>query len=207
MRAATSCFYAFFRRQAFDAGGVSLEALRTASDDHMRRMEDALQKQVSAALSHVAQGFLDYRPDNLQPDQRPLKEFYKNPLILATQREGGTSLALSICSSGLFDPQRHPFLQHNAVGNPRLHDQLTRTEGLDRDSRDLCERSLGTIYEGLVASHLEARESSHEGWSIALTAEKRECRATGRYYTQDALVRYMAAETLGPVLHRAIAVA
>ena len=62
-------FYAFFRRQAFEPGDLSIEAIRLASVDYARGVGDSLKVQVYEALRHVAQGFLDYPPNNLQSDQ------------------------------------------------------------------------------------------------------------------------------------------
>lgn len=63
-------FYAFFRRQAFDPGDGSIEAIRQASIEYARGVSDSLKTQVYEALRHVAQGFLDYQPNALQSDPR-----------------------------------------------------------------------------------------------------------------------------------------
>ena len=75
-------FYTFFRRQAFDPGDLSIEALRQASVEYARGVSNSLKTQVYEALRHVAQGFLDYQPNMLQPDPQTLKQIYDNSLIL-----------------------------------------------------------------------------------------------------------------------------
>jgi hypothetical protein len=75
-------FYAFFRRQTFEPGDLSIEAIRLASADYARGVGDSLKAQVYEALRHVAQGFLDYRPNTLQPDPDTLKAIYDHVLIV-----------------------------------------------------------------------------------------------------------------------------
>ncbi|TMC24006.1 MAG: hypothetical protein E6J34_01205 [Chloroflexi bacterium] len=75
-------FYAFFRRQAFDEDDLSIEAIRQESVDYARAVSDSLKLQVYDALRHIAQGFLDYQPNNLKPDEQTLKQIYDSSLIL-----------------------------------------------------------------------------------------------------------------------------
>ena len=75
-------FYAFFRREAFDDGALSLAAVLKESADYAHRIGEDLKKQVYIALRHIAQGFLDHAPNNLQPDAATLKTIYDNSLIL-----------------------------------------------------------------------------------------------------------------------------
>ena len=262
-------FYAFFRRQAFDAGDLSIEALRQASVEYARGVSNSLKMQVYEALRHVAQGFLDYQPNRLQPDAEMLKQIYDNALILlyrllfilyAEARDllpvhenhnygeyysldrikrgiqqnlkvgislvpnaailwaqlrqlfqiidvGNPALNVTTFNGGLFNPQRHPFLEQYAVGDLHLQqaiDKLARVGGQFVDYRDLAERHLGTIYEGLLEFHLEIMEVSDGGWSVDLKNERGERKTTGSYYTPDYIVKYMVEETLGPVLRQAV---
>jgi len=263
-------FYAFFRRQAFEPGDLSIEAIRLASADYARAVGDSLKAQVYEALRHVAQGFLDYRPNTLQPDPNTLKAIYDNALIvlyrllfilyaearellpvrenpgyresysldrmkkeiqknLAARKlllpntatlwpqlkvlfsildEGSPPLSVATFNGGLFDPKRHPFLEQYAVGDQHLQqaiDHLARVGGQFVDYRDLAERHLGTIYEGLLEFHLEKIDPPDHGWTIDLKTEKGERKATGSYYTPDYIVKYIVEETLGPVLGKAAA--
>ena len=123
-------------------------------------------------------------------------------------REGSPTLDVSTFNGGLFNPERHPFLEKYAVGDYHLQlaiDKLARVDGQFVDYRDLSERHIGTIYEGLLEFHLETMASPEEGWTIDLKNEKGERKATGSYYTPDYVVKYMVEETLGPVLRNAIA--
>ena len=263
-------FYAFFRRQAFEPGDLGIEAIRLASADYARGVGDSLKAQVYEALRHVAQGFLDYRPNHLQPDPDTLKAIYDHALIVlyrllfilyaearellpvrenagyresyslesikkGIQRnlsarkpllpntatlwpqlkalfsiidEGSPPLSVATFNGGLFDPQRHPFLEQYAVGDQHLQqaiDKLARVDGQFVDYRDLAERHLGTIYEGLLEFHLEKVDPPDHGWTLDLKTEKGERKATGSYYTPDYIVKYIVEETLGPVLGRAAA--
>ncbi|GHO59197.1 hypothetical protein KSB_76720 [Ktedonobacter robiniae] len=262
-------FYVFFRRQAFDPGNLSIDTIREASVDYARGVSNSLKAQVFEALRHVAQGFLDYQPNRLQPNAKTLKHIYNNSLILlyrllfilyAESRDllpihespgygqyysldhikkgiqqnlqmgirlssnaatlwgqlkalfkiiekGDSDLNVTTFNGGLFNPERHPFLEDYTVGDFHLQraiDQLARVEGKFVDYRDLAERHLGTIYEGLLEFHLEVLEKPEDGWTIDLKNEKGERKVTGSYYTPDYIVKYMVEETLGPVLRQAV---
>jgi hypothetical protein len=84
-------------------------------------------------------------------------------------------------------------------------DKLACVDGQFVDYRDLAERHLGTIYEGLLEFHLETMDTPESGWTIDLKNEKGERKITGSYYTPDYIVKYMVEETLGPVLRQAVA--
>jgi hypothetical protein len=122
--------------------------------------------------------------------------------------EGSPPLKVATFNGGLFDPARHPFLEQHSIGDAHLQqaiDKLARVEGQFVDYRDLAERHLGTIYEGLLEFHLEPLETPEDGWTVALVNAKGERKATGSYYTPDYIVKYMVEETLGPLLRRAVA--
>lgn len=128
---------------------------------------------------------------------------------------GDPPLHISTFNGGLFDPQRHAFLERNEIGDARLQqavDMLARVNGQFIDYRDLSVRNLGTIYERLLEYHLAATGATgatgtteeHDGWTISLLNSKGEQRkATGSYYTPDFIVKYIVDATVGPVLQRA----
>lgn len=72
-------FYLFFSRTAFD--GRIDNYLRT-SLEYADGVGDSLKTQVFEALLHIAQGFLDYKANDLQPTTETLREIYDNSLIL-----------------------------------------------------------------------------------------------------------------------------
>jgi hypothetical protein len=252
-------FYAFFRRQAFEPGVLGLEEVRTASVDYARGVGNSLKAQVYEALRHVAQGFLDYRPNHLQPDAETLPTIYENALIVLSRLlfllyaearallpiqenayyrknysldglkkrvqknvvtrmlllptsgllwahvyalftiidEGSPPLSVATFDGGLFDPERHPFLERHAVGDFHLQlaiEKLTRVDGQFVDYRDLAERHLGTIYEGLLEFHLEPLSTPEDGWTIDLRTASGQRKASGSYYTPDYIVKYMVEE-------------
>ncbi len=122
---------------------------------------------------------------------------------------GSPPLQVATFNGGLFDPQRHPFLERNSVGDAHLQhaiDKLTRVDGQFVDYRDLAEQHLGTIYQGLLEYHLEAILPD-DRWSVALLNDKGERHATGSYYTPDYIVKYMVEQTVGPLLEGAVATA
>ncbi len=264
-------FYAFFRRASFDDGPLGVASILRASADYARGVGDSLKAQVYEALRHIAQGFLDYPDNRLDPEPESLHRIYDNSLILlyrllfvlyaearellpvrgsedyresyslhaikhdvATGRRllptsatlwprltqlfqiinrGSPPLSVATFNGGLFDPARHPFLENYTVGDAHLQaavDMLSRVKGEFVDYRDLAERHLGTIYEGLLEFHLEALddgeapEEAGPSWTVALLNDSGERKATGSYYTPDFVVKYIVEETVGPVLRAAI---
>jgi len=265
-------FYAFFRRAAFAGGPLGLDALLRESTDDARAIGDSLKRQVYDALRHLAQGFLDYAPNDLEPDEATLSAIYDNALIVlyrllfilyaeargllpvnenalyrdeyslqalkdgvardldagrtllpSTARlwptlldlfnivdKGSPPLHVATFNGGLFDPARHPFLARNVVGDAHVQqalDKLARVGGEAVDYRDLAERHLGTIYEGLLEYHLtidepERKDGREAGWTVVLENDKGQRHVTGSYYTPDDIVKYMIDDTLGPVLQR-----
>lgn len=120
---------------------------------------------------------------------------------------GSPPLSVATFNGGLFDPDRHAFLERNAVGDEHLQqavDRLARVEGEFVDYRDLDERHLGTIYESLLEFHPVPAEND-AGWSVDLVNDKGERHTSGAYYTPDYVVKYIVDETLGPLLDEAVA--
>jgi hypothetical protein len=75
---------------------------------------------------------------------------------------GSPPLKVATFNGGLFDPERHPFLERYSISDARLIealDKLARVDGQFVDYRDLAERHLGTIYEGLLEYNLRPREA------------------------------------------------
>jgi hypothetical protein len=82
--------------------------------------------------------------------------------------EGDQHLKVPSFNGGLFDPQLHPFLQY-AVSDAHLQqaiDKLARVGGQFVDYRDLAERELGTIYEGVLEFHLEVLAEPEDGFDL-----------------------------------------
>lgn len=123
---------------------------------------------------------------------------------------GSPPLKVATFNGGLFDSVRHSFLEKHTVGDAHLQqaiDMLTRIGGQFIDYRDLSERHLGSIYEGLLEYHLQpipheaANEPAWDGeWRVALVNDRGERHASGSYYTPDFIVKYMVDRVLGPVL-------
>lgn len=262
-------FYAFFRRAAFDQHPLGLAELLRASADYAHGVSDTLKTQVFGALRHLAQGFLDYPANRLQPDPATLRTIYDHSLIMlyrllfilyaeardllplheSTQyreiyslyaitrgtaqdltqgrvllattarlwpqlrelctliNHGSPPLKVATFNGGLFDAQRYPFLEQYSVGDAHLQraiDMLARVNGQFIDYRDLAERHLGTIYEGLLEHHLQPIAPEH-GWTVDLFNDQGERKTSGSYYTPDFIVRSMVDRTLGPLLSDAVA--
>ncbi|MFV9505918.1 MAG: Eco57I restriction-modification methylase domain-containing protein [Oscillochloridaceae bacterium umkhey_bin13] len=266
-------FYGLFRRAAFDPAGsepLALEALLRESSDYARGVSASLKAQVFDALRHLAQGWLDYPGNRLEPTPETLRELYSHSLIVlyrllfifyaearellplrtsaayredyslatlvrqvARRLDSGTSLLVdtgqtwarlrdlfaiinagspplqvATFNGGLFDPQRHPFLERYTLGDAQLQralDKLARVDKEQIDYRDLAERHLGTIYEGLLEYHLQPIERSADGFTLDLFNAKGERHRTGSYYTPDFVVQYIVEQTLRPLLEAAVA--
>ena len=95
-------------------------------------------------------------------------------------------------NGGLFNPTRHVFLEDNKIGNDVLANvinTLTRTTKRERITyQDLAIQHLGNIYEGLL-EYKPTVQSSPE--KVVLTKDKTKRKASGSYYTSDAIVRLM----------------
>jgi len=66
-------FYAFFRQQAFTEGW--LEQVKRGSEEYAQGISDQLEEQVYDALEFIAQGFLEYRNNRLEPHPKRCKPF------------------------------------------------------------------------------------------------------------------------------------
>ncbi len=286
-------FYAFFRREAFNVGELSLDSILHASAEFAQEISNNLREQVYSALRYVAQGFFEYRANGLTPSPETNKLIYDNSLILlyrllfilyaeardllplqenfpyrrmysleaikkdvvSTLQEalilpdtglfwtrlkelfkiinlGSPPLTVTTFNGGLFDPERHPFLERNVAGDVclcRAIDELARVKNQFVDYRDLSERHLGTIYEGLLEYNtifvaqepmVERRSNSkivpaHDvpkkdvaqqfsSGEVYLVNDRGERKLTGSYYTPDFIVKYMVDEAVRPVLDAAI---
>lgn len=134
--------------------------------------------------------------------------------LFAIIDEGSPPLEVATFNGGLFDPERHPFLEAYAVGDAHLRqaiDMLARVEGEFIDYRDLSERHLGSIYEGLLEFHLQplapeadARGPAADAWTVELVTDKGERKASGSYYTPGFITRFMVERAVGPVVDAAL---
>lgn len=146
---------------------------------------------------------------------------------------GSPPLTVTTFNGGLFDPERHPFLERYTVGDVclcRAIDELARVKNQFVDYRDLAERHLGTIYEGLLEYNtifvadepmVERRSTSKivpardvpkkdvaqqfSTGEVYLVNDRGERKLTGSYYTPDFIVKYMVDEAIRPALDAAIA--
>ncbi len=138
---------------------------------------------------------------------------------------GEEMLGVPAYNGGLFDPDKHPFLEERTIGDQHLAqaiDLLARTEGEFVDYRDLEIRHLGSIYEGLLEYRLECataplavvKDKKGERYvpaedeakadvrpgQVYLVTDRGERKATGSYYTPDYIVEYIVEQTLGPLV-------
>src|SRR2546425_56870 len=145
--------------------------------------------------------------------------------------QGNPPLNVNTFNGGLFDPERHTFLEQYTVDDVNLCraiDKLARVNGQFVDYRDLAERHLGTIYEGLLEYTLhvateamvELRSTSKivpaqnvprkdiantfRAGDVYLATDRGERKLTGSYYTPDYIVKYMVDEALRPILDEAV---
>ncbi|MDE0314628.1 MAG: N-6 DNA methylase, partial [Candidatus Poribacteria bacterium] len=106
-------------------------------------------------------------------------------------------------NGGLFNPTRHVFLEEKKIGNDvlaKVINTLTRTTKRERIAyQDLAIQHLGNIYEGLLQYEPTVQSSPEK---VVLTKDKTKRKASGSYYTSDAIVRLMVEDTLGPLCER-----
>lgn len=72
-------FYVFFRREAFTSDWLQKTLL--GSTEFAQHISDQLEDQVYEALELIAQGFLDYRRNNLDPSPDMLRTIYEQSLV------------------------------------------------------------------------------------------------------------------------------
>ncbi|MBZ0301589.1 MAG: Eco57I restriction-modification methylase domain-containing protein [Anaerolineae bacterium] len=73
-------FYAFFRQAAFT--GDWLQRVLAGSEEFAQKLTDKLEDEVYEALEQIAQGFLEYRRNRLEPDAATLRQIYEQSLVL-----------------------------------------------------------------------------------------------------------------------------
>ncbi|MBA3533480.1 MAG: Eco57I restriction-modification methylase domain-containing protein [Ardenticatenales bacterium] len=126
------------------------------------------------------------------------------PLWEALDR-GSAELGVPAYNGGLFNPEKHSFLERYKVGDLHMRqaiDLLARAEepltgSRDFvDYRDLAIRHLGSIYEGLLEYHLQMADTGE----VELRTDKGERKATGSYYTPDYIVQYIVEDTVGSLV-------
>ena len=106
-------------------------------------------------------------------------------------------------NGGLFNPTRYAFLGVKKIGNNVLANVInTLTRMTERELiayQDLAIQHLGNIYEGLLEYEPTVQSSSER---VQLTKDKSKRKASGSYYTSDAIVRSMVEDTLAPLCER-----
>lgn len=107
-------------------------------------------------------------------------------------------------NGGLFNATRHGFLVEKKISNDVLANVIniltTRTTERERITyQDLAIQHLGNIYEGLLEYEPTVQSSSER---VELTKNRSKRKASGSYYTSDAIVRLMVEDTLGPLCER-----
>ena len=144
--------------------------------------------------------------------------------------QGDEELGIPEYNGGLFDPQKHQFLEQKQLPDKYLAqvlDALACTaEGKFLDYSDLEVRHLGSIYEGLLEYKLAqatepmvaVRRKGKELWlsqaqakgssvldrcqpgELYLVTDRGERKATGSYYTPQYIVEYIVDNTVGPLV-------
>jgi hypothetical protein len=129
-------------------------------------------------------------------------------LINGTDEKKNAEFSVPRYNGGLFDPNRHPFLEKWRVSDavlsevlrglmfnpqPNRDEPTLPTETVDFG--DLRVQQLGSIYEGLMEHHFHRDQDT-----LKLVADKAERRETGTYYTPDYIVKYIVERTIGPLL-------
>ncbi|MFQ6093376.1 MAG: Eco57I restriction-modification methylase domain-containing protein, partial [bacterium] len=221
-------FYLFFRRQAFERfeeKPTFLDFVYDESSSYTVGVQKDLKERVYEALRILANGFLHYPGNNLDPI-KDRQEIHDNCLILLYRllfvfyaevrgllptdnpdyqssfsfdrlkkeihdrkrrgesispvtfdywsklkalfmliNEGYDQYDIPQYNGGLFDPQKHPFLENHTIGDQAMADAfqcLACTPSKDGlafvDYRDLGVQHLGSIYEGLLEYKLQYAE-------------------------------------------------
>jgi hypothetical protein len=122
---------------------------------------------------------------------------------------GDKDLGVPAYDGELFADGAHPFLFERAIPDLFLADALdliARVPGAGDarfvDYRSLSVAHLGTVYEGLLENQLEVRDNQlgEVEDRVGLAPIRGRRRETGSYYTPDAVVQHIVAETLDPLI-------
>lgn len=187
-------------RDAFDNGLVFLyrllfclhaedRGLLPVEDRHFRRYSLRDQRWRLAEVIDDGRVF-STRSDDLFNDLRAL---------FAIVDRGDPDLGVNAYDGGLFDAERHPWLQGRSVPDADLApalDAMYRVAGRQVDYADLAVRHLGTIYEQLLAFRLVVRDG---GLELAPADERHD---SGSYFTPEFIVDEIVRRTLAPILAR-----
>jgi hypothetical protein len=79
---ASDYFYLFFRPAAFNMSSGWLDVLLEASRRHRNALDRILAERAVEALRFLAQGFLDYPGNSLQPDATTLRQLHDHSLVV-----------------------------------------------------------------------------------------------------------------------------
>ncbi|MFP4647442.1 MAG: N-6 DNA methylase, partial [Candidatus Acetothermia bacterium] len=115
--------------------------------------------------------------------------------------KGEDNLGVYEYNGGLFDRERHPFIdEKHSIGDRYVAEAVRKVsysgaEGGFIDYQDLDVRELGAIYEGLL-EHKPVIESKRVKWEEDLSERKK----TGSYYTPEYVVKYIVENTIGPLV-------
>ncbi len=112
---------------------------------------------------------------------------------------GDSLLGVSEYDGGLFDPAQHPWLEGRSVPDALLApalDGIYRVDGAYVDYRDLSVRTLGTVYERLLAWEL-----TEEDGRLGLVESPRR-HELGSYFTPEPVVDAIVERTLDAVVTR-----
>ena len=124
--------------------------------------------------------------------------------LFRTIDKGEPGLGVTEYDGGLFDPQSHPWLEGRSVPDATLApalDGIYRVGGELVDYRNLSVRTLGSVYEQLLAWELVERD----GALVLVESPRRH--ELGAYFTPEPVVDAIVSRTLDPVMSRLSAAA
>ncbi len=133
---------------------------------------------------------LSHTSDSLFADLRAL---------FRTIDRGDPGLGVTEYDGGLFDPEGHPWLEGRSVPDATLApalDGIYRVGGELVDYRNLSVRTLGSVYEQLLAWELV----ESEGNLVLVESPRRH--ELGAYFTPEPIVDAIVSRTLDPVVSR-----
>lgn len=119
--------------------------------------------------------------------------------LFRTIDRGDPVLGVTEYDGGLFDREQHPWLEGRSVPDALLApalDGLYRVDGAFVDYRDLSVRTLGSVYEKLLAWEL----AEHDGELVLVESPRRH--ELGSYFTPEPVVDAIVERTLDPLVTR-----
>ena len=160
------------------------------------------------ALTRIRQQVAQAKADGRKESPRASIYWARLTTIFDAISEGDDDLGVPPYNGGLFDPATAPVLARTTLSDEVVAEVVFALSHVDGPQgpkyvnyRDLSVQQLGSIYERILEFGLTMRDGE-----VAVDADIGERHDSGSFYTPDALVALIVAQTVGPLVEERLAV-